>query len=379
LVSLEGESTETGHGHALRADLRKSTSFNDMDVRHINLRIFDKAALGTVHTCAAHFTGASLFDEKTALTKVVSSTLSGRTHAACAGQGAPMTTEELQQQTTVWQLERRITIFHDTWLPPFLPHDGTNNRKWVSMGDCYEPHPCLPDGYLVDQVASSDTPPIPCLEVLGCVRPCTWHVVVDEENTSLNGPTDAEGWQYANDFYVAASWWWAGPPGALAYCRRRKWRPEFSSSRPRSADGEGKEASDEDVPARHSLIMTQKSLTTSARKTICNVDVGEISLEALADTLLADDCLQEGSLLKIFFDSMGVHDIQVGPWATGGAVANVKGKVRSVELRTPLPPNPMCPKETRVTSTWHVFADSSKVVFEQVSMSLDVPYGDSFN
>eukprot|EP00425_Heterocapsa_triquetra_P043970 CAMPEP_0195067532 /NCGR_PEP_ID=MMETSP0448-20130528/12555_1 /TAXON_ID=66468 /ORGANISM="Heterocapsa triquestra, Strain CCMP 448" /LENGTH=101 /DNA_ID=CAMNT_0040098953 /DNA_START=1 /DNA_END=306 /DNA_ORIENTATION=- len=38
----------------------------------------------------------------------------------------------------------------------------------------------------------------------------------------------------------------------------------------------------------------------------------------------------------------------------------------------------MCPKETRATATWHVVASPAKVVLETATMSLDVPYGTSF-
>merc|ERR1712151_1457236 len=69
-----------------------------------------------------------------------------------------------------------------------------------------------------------------------------------------------------------------------------------------------------------------------------------------------------------------------GPWASGqGAAVNVKGKVRSVEYQMSLPPAPMCPQETRCTATWHVVASPYKVVLESVTMSLDVPFGTSFN
>merc|ERR1712087_6599 len=72
--------------------------------------------------------------------------------------------------------------------------------------------------------------------------------------------------------------------------------------------------------------------------------------------------------------------MEVGPWAScEGAIARGQGKIRSVECRAPVPPMPLTPKETRCSATWHLVVSPSEVVLESVSMSLDVPYGTTFN
>merc|ERR1712039_1149378 len=82
----------------------------------------------------------------------------------------------------------------------------------------------------------------------------------------------------------------------------------------------------------------------------------------------------------MYFKETGAKDLEIAAWADGdGSTSTVQGQVRSVEFRSPVPPAPMCPKETRVTSTWHVAALADKVVLEAVCMSLDVPCGTSFN
>eukprot|EP00439_Symbiodinium_sp_Y106_P050130 s994_g6.t1 len=77
---------------------------------------------------------------------------------------------------------------------------------------------------------------------------------------------------------------------------------------------------------------------------------------------------------------MGSVDLEISAWSDGSSFASVvKGKVRTIEMRSPVPPAPMCPKETRVQSTWHVVILEDKVLLESVSMSLDVPCGTNFN
>merc|ERR1712113_1248485 len=78
-----------------------------------------------------------------------------------------------------------------------------------------------------------------------------------------------------------------------------------------------------------------------------------------------------------YFETVGhCSEIELGGWVD---LPGVQGRTRSVECRALVPPAPMCPKDTRCNQTWHVVNTPDKVVLESVNMSLDVPYGTSFN
>merc|ERR1712232_1492001 len=79
-----------------------------------------------------------------------------------------------------------------------------------------------------------------------------------------------------------------------------------------------------------------------------------------------------------YWREIGAKDLVISAWADGTSAAAVRGRVRSVEYRMPVDA-PMCPKETRVQSMWHVLVLEGMVVLESASMSLDVPCGTSFN
>merc|ERR1712232_374501 len=79
-----------------------------------------------------------------------------------------------------------------------------------------------------------------------------------------------------------------------------------------------------------------------------------------------------------YWREIGAKDLVISAWADGTSAAAVRGRVRSVEYRMPVDA-PMCPKETRVQSMWHVLVLDGTVVLESASMSLDVPMGTSFN
>lgn len=358
-----------GHGHALKVVLREEVLFNDQKSRAFKLRIFDPTSLGQLHKCATHFTGAGLFDGLHRANPLSSKGGTSPTSPSRNGSGAVtfLTAQDLEKQTTVYQLERRATIWND-WVAPFLPHDAQKKCTWVAIDERYTRHPWIPADMSNEAAAAKETPPITHADVLGGRRSCTWEPVVDWQPPQGCGKcaTDAEGWEYAADFYVSEHLWFSAV-SAFSYVRRRRWKPDFSQSEACEAEPAGE--------------LAQKGLAEAigSAKELLRADIGEVPLKLLEATLLQDDWLAEGSLTARYFRVSGAHDIQVGPWAVGGAAALVSGRVRSLEWRTPLPPAPLCPKETRCTGTWHVAADDSRVILESVSMSLDVPYGDTFN
>jgi len=122
----------------------------------------------------------------------------------------------------VWELQRRYTLFHQSWDAPFLPHDAEKKWRWVDNQYCR--HTLLTArGQCVDRelVSQIDSPnevllPPPGWKALGSD---IWKVV------PAPGSCDEECWQYAVDFYTTDSAWSDAP--AWMHCRRRRWRAEF--------------------------------------------------------------------------------------------------------------------------------------------------------
>lgn len=126
------------------------------------------------------------------------------------------------------------------------------------------------------------------------------------------------------------------------------------------------------------MLLAKKGLT--ARAVVYEADLGLISITALAAVLNADDWESNNGPLGQYFKASGASSLKISPWTNGSIVASTfQGKVRSSEMRVPVPPAPMCPKETLCTSTWHLTSSSSKVLLESAVMCPDVPYGRSFN
>jgi hypothetical protein len=118
----------------------------------------------------------------------------------------------------VWELQRRLTLFHVTWTAPFLPHDGEKQWRWVDTR--YRKHPWT----LGTQCSSAGAavPPIrPPMLTLAAIEAnvsdkAEWAVV------RTQGPCDADGWQYANEFYEGDALW--DEASTFCHCRRRLWR-----------------------------------------------------------------------------------------------------------------------------------------------------------
>jgi hypothetical protein len=122
--------------------------------------------------------------------------------------------EEDPSVTEVWELQRRMTLFHDSWRAPFLPHDGLKRWRWVDRR--YLKHPWA-GGSSRQASANSSEPPLGPPDGDGR-QAAQW------ARAESPGPSDSEGWQYAVDFYSSDAMWGNSP--AMHHCRRRLWRLE---------------------------------------------------------------------------------------------------------------------------------------------------------
>jgi len=86
---------------------------------------------------------------------------------------------------------------------------------------------------------------------------------------------------------------------------------------------------------------------------------------------------------RALHEEKGCTERDIGPWEDrdGGhrLATQMRGKLRIVKLRNPVPPQPMCPETTMINQSFHVLAEEDRILAETSTMSLDVPYGDSFN
>merc|ERR1712136_303551 len=139
-----------------------------------------------------------------------------------------------EREEVVWQLQRRTTIFQFDWRAPFLPHGGPKRCGWVDTA--YNRHLWMPPGHSQN---TKDMPPL--IEDDSFKEIEKWHV-----NKQLL-TADAEGWQYAVDFYRKDSLWSATSSGNSV--RRRLWTATYA------VNGAGLE--DEALMARPSARLTQ--------------------------------------------------------------------------------------------------------------------------
>lgn len=265
----------------------------------------------------------------------------------------------IEDAQVIWQVERR---YGWKWGPPI---SRARKLTWTQLdGSTYKPHPGIPKHFTARQLASCFEPPIHELQIIGRRRKCTWKVEKGQN-------TDDSGWQYAMDFQAMA-FSWRAEKTALAFVRRRQWRPIFSLGHPGA-----KSLAIEKAPAmanRFATILEEKGFEPG--RAIHEADVGWLPLDKFGASLLATDW--EGdthSFPKLLFQSNGFRNVSVGPWTTGDVL---QGQVRSLSYVVDVPPAPMCPKETRVESSVHVVVTESCVTLEQVVRSLDVPCGDGF-
>jgi len=271
----------------------------------------------------------------------------------------------------VWELERRTTIFQQDWRAPFLPHDAQKASKWMSIRDRYMPHPLIFSNVsnTEDDAARCETPPIKEVTFPGCTFSCNWEVCVDETS-------DADGWQYAVDFYLDDSYW-GDRPGGFSHVRRRKWKPIFSTKE-MSVESSSHEPQQ---PVRHSvqsMLIADKALPPS--RTVLEADLGVVPLHLLAANLEAEDWSDTENVMMMYFDKAGIQLEKIGHWTSGvESDYKVQGKLRTLDMKVPVPPAPFCPAESRCDSTWHVASDEGMVILESIVKTLDVPFGKCFN
>jgi len=361
--------------------LKTPAAFAGKTVGQLCVCLYELAAVGAFDKCSNYFSGCDIFghwDQEEGDAKAMARTLTHRKSsliAARARNGSVCRAMQsvLEDEGTVWQLQRRVTVWNNKWKVPFLPHDGLKRRQWMTIGQKgYAPHP-----FLEKAVESSPTgserdapddgePPISRVDFMGQERPCSWHSVVDAHS-------DKDGWQYAVDFYLQPDKW-TPYCSNFSHVRRRKWQPIFSSSHTIDLPS-GSPRGSPKVAKLNSSLLDRKGLT-SGQATVFEADIGDIPMQSLGAALESDDWASPGQLMQMYFEDLQAQDLEIHDWSD---VSGVKGLTRSVEMRIPVPPAPMCPKETRCTCTWHVSTSPVKIVLESTTMSLDVPYGTSFN
>ncbi|CAK0823434.1 unnamed protein product [Prorocentrum cordatum] len=131
--------------------------------------------------------------------------------------GAPATPAPQATIVEAWELQRRVTLFHQTWEAPFLPHDGEKSCRWVDHH--FRQHPWA-QGITWVASALAGRPPLR--------PPGGWpeHSLGWSVAQAPSGPCDEDGWQYGFDFYTDPAVW--GQPAELSHCRRRLWRCSLS-------------------------------------------------------------------------------------------------------------------------------------------------------
>ncbi|OLQ04326.1 Acylcarnitine hydrolase [Symbiodinium microadriaticum] len=365
IASLRLVDTAHAQTYPVLVYFKDEIEFDGQGVKELDLRIFEFADLGALQKSATYFVGADLFGiyEEAEAKKSAPATASPAI-TRLERTSSLISPEAVLKELSMWELERRTNLFKSNWKAPYFPHDGVGKMKWVSFEDnSYSRHPFIPEGVDEQKISASETPPVEVVEFLGERRRCTWSTF------PVEGETDELGWQYSTDF-VLGNTGWLPYCASMSFVRRRCWKPSFYTD------------AEDDAKARDRAPTTilQNKDSKGAKFPIFEQVLGEISLEVLGQSLLTDDWRDPDCLMNFYWEEMGSVDLEISAWSDGSSFASVvKGKVRTIEMRSPVPPAPMCPKETRVQSTWHVVILEDKVLLESVSMSLDVPCGTNFN
>lgn len=368
-IELKNKKSAAG-ASAVMIRLKKPIMVDGAQASAIEIHVYDLSNLADIHPLALFFTGTGLFGEEAgAKTQAVQPVATTKSKAMLNSVVFSAAEATKNADLTLWELERRSMNFGKDWRAPFLPHDGERRRKWVILEDAsYKVHPCLPD-VVDDKDLNANEPPVEEIFFLGRMRSCRW------KRDNIETDVDEDGWQYATDFYTQSSYWTKEPQN-FTFVRRRKWCADFAAE----VEPQQQQPPQGKFHKQKSTLMEEIGLQMSgADKQLLDVEIANISLADFGKAL-EDSNWNAGSLMALWFSSEGIKNLEVGDWATGtGAAAKVKGKVRSVTGVAPVPPAPMCPEETRITTSWHVFVADNKVIVENVTMSLDVPYGKCFN
>jgi len=363
--------------YPVRIAMREEVEFDGRNVDEIVFRIFDLAGLGALHKSSMYFVGSDLFGtiedgdanryqaQRTASGDSTSIGLERRSTAP-----PQATVEALLRSSSIWELQRSTSLFRHEWSAPWMPYDGVLRMKWCALEGAYVRHRFLPEDVNLETVAKSELPPIEQVNFFGQTRNCIW------STAPVDGVTDELGWQYATEFFADDSFW-SPSVGTFSYVRRRCWKPTFY----KAVDDEEDDWSRVKSAVRRvpTTFMDEKCGGVAARE-IYITQIPRVPLAAVSAAIEADNWESPGGLMTGYFKEMGAQELEIGAWVEGTSLLGaVKGKVRSVDMRMPVPPAPMCPKDTRVQSTWHVVSLPDKLVLESVTMSLDVPYGTCFN
>lgn len=371
IASLRLEENADTHTYPVLVTFKEALDFDGKDVKTLDMRVFEFSDLGLLQKSATYFVGADLFgiyedevlspEAKTSQSPVEKPKPASQKLVRTASMISP---DEVLKELSMWELERRTNLFRYHWKAPYWPHDGAAKMKWVALeGNEYIRHPFIPESEEEGKIAVSDIPPVEAVDFLGMRRKCTW------STCPVDGETDELGWQYSTDFVVGNTGW-LPYCGSVSFVRRRCWQPCFYTDADDEAGGED----------RAPISLIQNKAPSTAKQPIFEQVLGEISLELLGQSLESDDWKDPDSLMAFYWEETGAMDLDISLWSDGSSFASVvKGKVRTIEMRSPVPPAPMCPKETRVLSTWHIVVLPDKVLLESVTMSLDVPCGTMFN
>lgn len=246
-------------------------------------------------------------------------------------------TAKEREETTIWEFQHKP--LGENWQTPFLPP----NMKLVAMDDFY-------------------------MQSLGKKPPVDWKPVKDTA-------TDAEGWQYSGFFegcfpgiarahsaLFSSSSHWNSRRLAFQNFRRRRLKPVM--------EGE--------VVVPEAVSPTAQIMERGPVKVVFEADLGILPLAALISALNADDWTAD-SPVSCYLKAVSASEVSFGAWTAGQNTSGISGKARTMEMRMPLQPAPMRPKDTRCTIIWHLIANPMKVALESVVTSYDVPYGTCFN
>eukprot|EP00931_Biecheleriopsis_adriatica_P102325 TRINITY_DN77310_c0_g1_i1.p1 TRINITY_DN77310_c0_g1~~TRINITY_DN77310_c0_g1_i1.p1 ORF type:complete len:653 (+),score=153.40 TRINITY_DN77310_c0_g1_i1:28-1986(+) len=269
--------------------------------------------------------------------------------------------KQLEGTNEVWELQRRTAILMEDWQKPFLPIDSSVQfATWTVLNEAtgeYVFHPQLSETESWND--RSPGPPIERMFALGCDRQCEWKVLKHEDLT------DEDGWQYSGLSFSTARSAWMNHCGHFSLIRRRLWRAEF----PDLSGGPM------EIPRS-----TLAELTCKKTDSIYTEELGDLPLATLAEWLEADDWEAEGTFMAASLEDQGASERQIEPWASEdhAEAKKVHGKLRTLKMRVPVPPQPMCPPTTMVEQTVHVWVEADQVTKETATLSLDVPYGTCF-
>jgi hypothetical protein len=146
---------------------------------------------------------------------------------------APANAQPRRRLVEVWELQRRLSMFSNTWYAPFLLHDKQKRWRWLDTD--FKPHPLTRASCIREAAATEDVPP---LEVPPSWRQSTaWFIVEPRVNQATevtqatqgtlatNQDAETYGWEYAIDFRRSEKFWSASNRAAARHlCRRRLWR-----------------------------------------------------------------------------------------------------------------------------------------------------------